>query len=70
MNLYEVFNEKERKLVSNFETIENKDYTTEDLSRIEHKIIEDIMSNSKNNIQSVRVQYNGILDKLESEIGK
>jgi len=70
MNLYEIFNENERELISNFEEIENRDYTKDELTVVEHKIIEDIMSNSKNDIQKVKVQYNGILDKLESGIGK
>lgn len=70
MNLYEIFNENERELVSNFEEIENRDYTKDELTVVEHKIIEDIMSNSKNDIQKAKVQYNGILDKLESCINK
>ena len=66
MNLYEAFNTQERDLISKIEKIENKNYTKEEISRIENKVIEDIMSNSKKNISSVRNQYNGIIDKLES----
>jgi len=68
MNLFEELNEKEKMLVSNLEKIENRIYTKEDLRRIESKIVEDIMSNSKNNIQTVKAQYDGILDKLECAI--
>lgn len=69
MNLYEVFNTQERELISKIEKIEkieNRNYTKEEISRIENRVIEDIMSNSKKNISSVRDQYNGIIDKLES----
>ncbi len=66
MNLYEAFNTQERELISKIEKIENRNYTKEEISRIENKVIEDIMSNSKKNISSVRNQYNGIIDKLES----
>ena len=69
MNLYEVFNTQERELISKIEKIEkieNRNYTKEEISRIENRVIEDIMSNSKKNISSVRGQYNGIIDKLES----
>lgn len=66
MNLYEAFNTQERELISKIEKIENRNYSKEEISRIENKVIEDIMSNSKKNISSVRNQYNGIIDKLES----
>lgn len=69
MNLYEVFNTQERELISKIEKIEkieNRNYTKEEISRIENRVIEDIISNSKKNISSVRDQYNGIIDKLES----
>ena len=66
MNLYEAFNTQERELISKIEKIENRNYTKEEISRIENKVIEDIMSNSKKNISSVRNQYNVIIDKLES----
>lgn len=66
MNLYEVFNTQERELISKIEKIENRNYTKEEISRIENRVIEDIMSNSKKNISSVRNQYDGIIDKLES----
>lgn len=66
MNLYELFNEKERKIIDKLEIIENRDYTKDDINRVECKIIEDIMSNSKNNISKVKMKYSSILDKLES----
>lgn len=66
MNLYEIFNAEERDLIKNVEIIENRNYTRDEISRVENKIIEDIMSNSKKTIDKVKEQYNGILNKLES----
>lgn len=66
MNLYEVFNDEERKIISKVEIIENRDYPKEDINRLENKILDDIMSNSKNNISNIRQEYSRILDKLES----
>lgn len=66
MNLYEIFNAEERDLIKNVEIIENRDYTRDEISRVENKIIEDIMSNSKKTIDKVKEQYNEILNKLES----
>ncbi len=66
MNLYEIFNKNERDLIGKVEQIENRDYTKDEINRVENKILEDIMSNSKNNISKVRAEYNEILNKLES----
>ncbi len=46
--------------------IENKDYTKDEVIKLENKILDDIMSNSKNDIAQARNKYNGILDKLAS----
>lgn len=61
-----VFNDEERKIISKAEIIENRDYAKEDINRIENKILDEIMSNSKNKISNIRQEYSRILDKLES----
>jgi len=66
MNLYNVFNEKEKDIIKNVESIENRDYTESEISRIEYKIVEDIMSNSKKDIDRARANYSGILNKLKN----
>ena len=68
MNLYKIFNDEERNMINHIEIIEDKEYSKDEIARVEHRIIEDIMSNSKNNISEVRDKYNGILNKLESNI--
>ena len=68
MNLYKIFNDEERHMITHIEIIEDKEYSKDEIARVEHRIIEDIMSNSKNNISELRDKYNGILNKLESNI--
>lgn len=68
MNLYKIFNDEERNMINTIDVIEDKDYTEEEIARVEHRIIEDIMSNSKNCISEARNKYSGILNKLESYI--
>ena len=68
MNLYKIFNDEERNMINHIEIIEDKEYSKDEIARVEHRIIEDIMSNSKNNISELRDKYNGILNKLESNI--
>lgn len=68
MNLYKLFNDEERNIISDIETIEDKDYTKDEMARVEHRIVEDIMSNSKKYIAEERNKYNEILNKLESYI--
>ena len=65
MNLYKEFNTKERELIEKIQKIENRDYTVEEVSRVENKILEDIMSNSKKDIGQAREQYDEILYKLD-----
>lgn len=65
MNLYEVMNDKEIKLLENAGIkVEDKNYNQDDISRIQNKIIEDIMSYSKNDILNIREKYKNILNKL------
>lgn len=66
MNLYEIFDAKERELVGRIKTLENRDYSKDEINKIENEILEDIMSNSKKDISKVQSQYSGILNKLES----
>ncbi len=67
MKLYELFNDEEKELIKPIESIvKDKEYSKEEISRVETKILEDIMSNSKKDISQVRIKYSGILDKLES----
>ncbi len=68
MNLYKIFNDEERNMINHIEIREDKEYSKDEIDRVEHRIIEDIMSNSKNNISELRDKYNGILNKLESNI--
>ena len=60
MNLYKIFNDEERNMINHIEIIEDKEYSKDEIARVEHRIIEDIMSNSKNNISELRDKYNGI----------
>lgn len=66
MNLYEIFDAKERELGGKIKTLENRDYSKDEINKIENEILEDIMSNSKKDISKVQSQYSGILNKLES----
>lgn len=66
MNLYEIFDAKERELVGKINTLENREYSKDEVIRLENKILDDIMSNSKNDISNAKSQYSVILDKLES----
>ena len=65
MNLYKEFNTKEKELIGKIQEIENRDYTVEEVRRVENKILEEIMSNSKKDIGQARKQYDEILYKLE-----
>ena len=66
MNLYEIFDAEERELVGKIKTLENRDYSKDEINKIENEILEDIMSNSKKDISKVQSEYSGILNKLES----
>lgn len=66
MNLYEIFDARERELVGKINKLENREYSKDEVIRLENKILDDIMSNSKNDISNAKNQYSVILDKLES----
>lgn len=67
MNLYEVMNDKEIKLLENSEIkIEDKNYVQEDFHKMEQQIVEYIMSASSKNgdIDNRRNEYESILRKI------
>lgn len=70
MNPYTVFNTQERKLIEKVENIENREYTKEEASKIQNKILEDIMSKSYKNgdMDKSRLEYSSILTKIENYI--
>ncbi len=67
MKLYEIFNEKEIKLINNIVSTKDKEYSKEELRVIARKIEDDIMGEStkNNNIVNLLNQYNGIINTLE-----
>lgn len=68
MNLYEVMNDKEIKLLNDAGIkVEDKEYLQEDFKTMEHKIVEHIMSASSKNgdIDRIRIKYSVILDKIQ-----
>lgn len=63
MNLYEVMNNKEIKLLENAGIkVEDKDYAQEDFKRMEQQVVDFIMSASTKNgeIDRLRNQYESI----------
>lgn len=70
MNLYEVMNDKEIKLLEDAGIkVENKEYLQEEFKMIEHKIAEHIMSASTKNgeIDRLRNQYESIFRVIIKE---
>ncbi len=70
MNLYEVMNDKEIKLLKNAGIkVEDKDYLQDDFKIIEHQVIDFIMSASTKNgeIDRLRNQYEGIFKILTNK---
>ena len=70
MNLYEVMNDKEIKLLEDAGIkVEDKEYLQEDFKTMEHKIVEHIMSASSKNgdIDKLRNKYDGIFRVLIKE---
>ncbi len=66
MNLKTYFNSKEQNLLSDAGiTVENKEYSKEELSLCESQIMDYIMSKSKNEIESTKMQYDSILRAIE-----
>ncbi len=68
MNPFNIFDKNEIKKIERIGSIENRNYTIEELRTIETKILEDIMSNSSKNgdIDKARQEYKSIIDKCES----
>ena len=67
MNPFEIFDELEIQKINEIENLENRKYTKEELKLVEHKILEDIMSNSSKNgdIDKARNEYRSVIDKFE-----
>lgn len=66
MNLKTYFNSKEQNLLSDAGiTVENKEYSKEELSLCESQIMDYIMSKSKNAIGSTKMQYDSILRVID-----
>jgi hypothetical protein len=73
MNPFEIFNEEELKKVSNVVgTLEDRDYTNDEWSRMENIVLNDIMSNSSKNgdVDRARNDFDSALGKIETCIGR
>lgn len=67
MNLYKDINDSEIKLLESAGVkVVDKEYSEEDLKKVEQQIVEYIMSASLKNgdIDRTRIKYNGILDRI------
>ena len=65
MNLQEAFTQKEMNLLKEVDTkIDNKDYSDMERMEISKKIIDYIMSEPKETIGNMRIEYDSILRKL------
>lgn len=67
MNIYDIFDKNEIKLIEKTVKLENKDYTKDETKLIESSIIEDIFCRSSKNgdIQKANQEYSNILEKLQ-----
>lgn len=67
MNPYNIFDTQEIKKIERIETLENREYTIDEIVRMENKILLDIMGNSSKNgdIDKAREEYKSIIDKCE-----
>lgn len=67
MNPYNIFDTQEIKKIERIETLENREYTIDEIIRMENKILLDIMGNSSKNgdIDKAREEYKSIIDKCE-----
>lgn len=65
MNLQDVFSKKELNLLKEVDTkIENKDYSETEQKVLFSKVIDYIMSEPKDIIGNIRIEYDSILRKL------
>ena len=65
MNFQEAFTQKEMNLLKEVDTkIDNKDYSDMERMEISKKIIDYIMSEPKETIGNMRIEYDSILRKL------
>lgn len=71
MNPYEVFSNKNQILLKEaVVSFENREYNYDECKVMFHKVIEHIMSHSKNEIQEISYKYNDITGVLESYLSK
>lgn len=71
MNLYEEFNEENQILLKEAGiSIENKDYSYDECKQVFHKVVEHIMSYSKNEIQDISYKYDNITDVFSKYFAK
>lgn len=69
MNPFEIFNTEEIEKISKVTgTLENRIYTKEEWSKMENKVLDDIMGNSYKNgdIDRARNDFNSTLNKIET----
>lgn len=67
MNLKTYFNTEEQNLLADAGVIvEDKEYTKEDLSLCESQIMDYIMNQSKNAIESTKIKYDSIIRSIEN----
>ncbi len=67
MNPYKIFEMKEIEKIEKIESLQDRDYTKDEIIRVENKILLDIMGNSSKNgdIDKAREEYKSIIDKCE-----
>ena len=67
MNPYKIFDKQEIEKIEKIESLQDRDYTKDEIVRMENKILIDIMGNSSKNgdIDKAREEYKSIIDKCE-----
>lgn len=71
MNPYEVFNNSNQRLLKEaVNSFNNREYSYEECKFMFHKVIEHIMSHSKNEIQDISLKYNEITNTFEKYLSE
>ena len=67
MNPYNIFDKQEIEKIERIEPLQDREYTKDEIVRMENKILFDIMGNSSKNgdIDKAREEYKSIIDKCE-----
>ena len=67
MNPYNIFDKPEIEKIERIEPLQDREYTKDEIVRMENKILLDIMGNSSKNgdIDKAREEYKSIIDKCE-----